>query len=1188
MTKYVSINNKPTIEIDSSTPITTTVSGDITIDSSTAVSTDANITNTNLDVTVQGTADVNVTNATLATNATIQNATLDVNLTDLNGSLQLPVSVDNQPTVTVGNSNLDVTLQNSSINTNATIQNSSLNTYNYVYDGSTWRFQLSDSSGKAIGLDHTYYTSSEITALGSSTDINLWLAAYNDSMLQNKWVASYNDEFEETVYYQHPSLGNGTKCLRLVYQYSTQNTQTVVESIVAAVADWSYSDDILGSVSVSVTNQVDPSPNNAIPVHTKVADLAFTVDTVGTATISLSGTNASLYHIYDTTTSTGFSSGTFSSSGVYELHVASDFSGSSYSHSINVDIVGDLLGATDSATLSISGTYSGVTGFANEKYFKGSTDTGAAEAVRDLVLVGTNKNPFVYGSNDMPSMGDGFSMSFWLQVPSYAGNFDSIIGFSGSDTRNHVKIFHLNGRLTFSIAATGTGADYSFAHTTYNTWQHVIITKKAVAPRSPNYDNTDYFCQIYINGSPQNPTVTYWDNNPVFSTTRWDTLTISEVFISGPGRNYNTNNAWASSKSGRQWKVDQLGFYNKELSQSDVNTIYNGGVTKDLMDLPSTFNLGSYFKFGDHNQDVTTAGSIKCYDEVNDIVYFEDNNGTIEDHGTSDTPYVGPSAAGWGNGEYVDAPYTGASSSNTYQYGRYYNLSTDGLWPSLENQLNYRDVTNGHTLSLWVKRPTSVSGLASIWSENFNAGSSANQVYFGFYWNGTQDLYLYQARNNNRIYKVLYVGNSVSVGDWFHFAISVPANETHMVKGDVYINGSLAQGSGFLGDTSTNLVDTNTQYTKAVNIACTLPDRGASYGTYSGSNAASGDLEIDELTTWSKALTQTQIQNLKDSNGAPIDPTTHSESASLERYFRFGDGANDGPHIFDEQDSTYQLTAANNVDYTTALTSSDSIYVPASGSFANTYYVQESVSQSMQSLTSDIQLKSNTKFCVSFWMKSSEWSTTYSYQMRIFGNQDYYLSGGSSSDGFQLRKSASSTNWQAYFMNGVQASNFQLIDLTVSNPSSYNNNWTHILINYDYDSVANSGAISPTIFRDSIDVYINGTALTKTVNSSYTGTTHSTVLKSHGINQGYWGNGSTISGMVNSYDELAYWDGTALTSQEIGLVYNSGNKVIDLQNTSGLTAPDHWWRHEDSSNLTHDTIGNANSGTLSNATQTAY
>lgn len=612
---------------DSAVDIQVEVGPAVTIDDSTPV--DVNITTNpvNTNATIQGTANVNVTNGSLATNATIQNSNIDVNLTDLNGDNRLPVSVDNTPAVTVSG------------NVGTTFTNTNIQAYSYVHNGSGFVFEAADSNGKTINLDHTYYTSTEITSLGSSTDINLWLSAYNDSMLQNKYVSTYNDEHEETVFYQHPSLSNGTKCLRLIYQYSTQNSQKVVRSIIASVEDWSFSDEILGTVSVTVSNQVNPNPNNSIPMHTKVADLAFTVDTVGTATISLSGTNASLYHIFDTTDSSAFNSGTFSSNGVYELHVASDFSGSSYSHSLNVDITGDLLGATDSETLSISGTFTGAVTFANEKYFKASTNTGSSSGLYDLTLAGTNKNPFA-DNNNLPSLGAAFSISMWMQVPSLASSFDPIFAFSGQDTRNHFKLFHLGGKLNASFTAIGSAGDYAFTNTSYNTWQHIVISKQAIAPRQTNYNGSDYFVQIWLNGVAQNPTQNYWDGNPSFTTARWDNQTVGEVYISGPARSYGSPNSYASGKSGRQWKIDELAFYNKQLDQTEVNTIYNGGTTKDLMTLASSFNLSKYFRFGDHSSDTISAGNIRCYDEVGDTVYFEDTAGSIESYGATDSPYV--------------------------------------------------------------------------------------------------------------------------------------------------------------------------------------------------------------------------------------------------------------------------------------------------------------------------------------------------------------------------------------------------------------------------------------------------------------------------------------------------------------------------------------------------------------------
>ena len=241
----------------------------------------------------------------------------------------------------------------------------------------------------------------------------------------------------------------------------------------------------------------------------------------------------------------------------------------------------------------------------------------------------------------------------------------------------------------------------------------------------------------------------------------------------------------------------------------------------------------------------------------------------------------------------------------------------------------------------------------------------------------------------------------------------------------------------------------------------------------------------------------------------------------------------------------------------------------------------------MQSLFSDISPRSDQKFCLSFWMKSSQFtSDAPAGGQRVFGNPGWNGLPQYTSNGLQLRRKAyGNSQWQVFFSAGSQ---YLVANFTIPSPNSLANTWVHGLINYDYDSSANSGAINRTIFTNSCDLYINGVATSKAGDTGYTSSTHSTQDIDHGINQGYWSTGSTINGFVESYDELAYWNNISLTSSEIEKVYNTGNKVIDLENTTGLTAPNYWWRHEDSSNLNYETISQSNKGTITNATQTAY
>ena len=663
-----------------------------------------------------------------------------------------------------------------------------------------------------------------------------------------------------------------------------------------------------GELTVTLGTTTSPDPNSAIVVGTDICTIAVSNTGQGSITIDLSGTNASLYTLRNVTDGITGSSLAYDAAKSFVLETLSDFSGASYSHSATITATNDLYGNTDSENVVTSGTFTAASTFANEKYYKASTATGLTDAVRDLVLAGTNKNPFA-DNNNMPSLGDAFSMSFWLQVPSTASTFDPVIAFSANDTRKHLKIFHLNGKFTVGITAPLSAVDYSFSHTTYNTWQHFVITKKAVAPRNPNYDSTDYFLQVYIDGTPQNPSVSFWDNSPAFTTTLWDNESVSEVYISGPARNYGTNNAYASSKSGRQWKVDELAFYSKELSQSEVNTIYNSGTTKDLMDLNSSFNLSKYFRFGDHASDVTTTGSIECYDEVLDTVYFEDNGGTIENHGASDTPYV---------------PASGSFSNDSYLGGSAY-YSLDGVYKEVPTSstggllTTYAafDLYNAQkTISFWYYVPASTT---STYNYIFVDSDSAYNSVGLWVYQGKMYLTNYElgGRADANIAFDTSYGDATSFSDeWVQITIITGATDPR--NSLFYING-LSRNTGNYS---------NSTQAESWRTTNTSINRSILYGAISDNNAIrpsssssfnTNTQKIDEFIVFDGALTSTEISDLYN-GGTVFDYSTLDVSTSGStaiRYLRFGDGASDSESsITCEINSNFVLDKNTNVTAT--------------------------------------------------------------------------------------------------------------------------------------------------------------------------------------------------------------------------------------------------------------------------------
>lgn len=588
---------------DSAVDIQVEVGPAVTIDDSTPIDVNVTTNPVNTNATIQGTANVNVTNGSLATNATIQNSNIDVNLTDLNSDNRLPVSVDNTPTVNVSGT----------VTTNFT--NTNIQAYSYVHNGSGFVFEAADVNGKTINLNHTYYTSTEITALGSSTDINLWLSAFNDGMLQLKFVESYNDEHEETVYYQHPSLGNGTKCLKLIFQYSTENSQTVVKSIFASVADWSFTDDIQGSVSISAGTVTSPDPNSTVAMHTVVTTLTITDNTLGAVTLSLSGTDASHYHLHEVETGT-HSQSTLAvvTSRTYQVHAHSGFpTGSSYTHSFTVTVTGDIFGVSDSVNISTAGTMTTTSSWSNSKYVIGPAYYGTTSSSVYGVYTETNNGGFLSTTaNTQDYASSAMTINFWAYVPSTTKTSSSTLGLICDMYGYHARVIEVHARdshiLLTSTYATGYAS--SRASIVRNQWNMytVVLDSNTISAcdmyiqTSSTFDNTKKNTTNYGTGSTWNAS-----GNAIGVSTVLSPFGYNNYPYPTPSTASNWDNVTAV-------RLDEITVWNKALSLTEIEELSNNHTVMD----PTTHSaytsdntvLKRYVRFGDGDNDV--ENSVQC------------------------------------------------------------------------------------------------------------------------------------------------------------------------------------------------------------------------------------------------------------------------------------------------------------------------------------------------------------------------------------------------------------------------------------------------------------------------------------------------------------------------------------------------------------------------------------------------
>ena len=459
--------------------------------------------------------------------------------------------------------------------------------YAMLYDGSQWRFQASDTNGKAVVLNHTYYTTAEITALGSSTDFNLWLAAYNDGMLVYKYVDTYEDEHEKETYLTHPSLGDSNKCLKLIYNYSTENSVKVVKSVHINIADWTFDGTVAGAISINKGAVSSPDPNSAIAVGTDVCTITATVATGG-ITLSLTGADAANYTLRNVTDGTTGSSLAYDSAKTFVVETAADFSGSSYDHNITVTATSDLYATTASTAINTIGSVS--TGFANDKYIALSSATGLAEIETSAFQLTSD-----------------FSMSCWFNgTTTTVSHLTCLYPLSchgsgaGFASYTQKKGLHIQVRSNYVFLVYGAAYAYmtlsDWSSLTDGNWHNVVLTwdYSASGHAATNLTSVQMMAgtKIYLDGTDVSNFGLNGSSEPMFD--------IDRINV---GRNVSGTGSPAGN-----W--DELAYWqNHVLTPTEVTNLYNSGTVTDLEATTGLTAPTKWFRFEDAaNQDHETVG----------------------------------------------------------------------------------------------------------------------------------------------------------------------------------------------------------------------------------------------------------------------------------------------------------------------------------------------------------------------------------------------------------------------------------------------------------------------------------------------------------------------------------------------------------------------------------------------------
>ena len=192
----------------------------------------------------------------------------------------------------------------------------------------------------------------------------------------------------------------------------------------------------------------------------------------------------------------------------------------------------------------------------------------------------------------------------------------------------------------------------------------------------------------------------------------------------------------------------------------------------------------------------------------------------------------------------------GGLTYTTGKIGNAFTLNGTNAYVSLPRTTNEFDFTGDFSISVWIKPTT--QGTTNTFFQNFYSASASNR--YGFH------LYLQSARVRFGTYNIttnLANGNSViSNNTWYHVVITKTSGNAYKM----YVNNTLQTLAIVAGDISNN-PSYNTL--NQVNIGSNF-DVGARTAYFNG--------QIDELNTWTKELSASEITELYNSGNGKQYP----------------------------------------------------------------------------------------------------------------------------------------------------------------------------------------------------------------------------------------------------------------------------------------------------------------------------
>ena len=436
----------------------------------------------------------------------------------------------------------------------------------------------------------------------------------------------------------------------------------------------------------------------------------------------------------------------------------------------------------------------------------------------------------------------------------YSSDVTYVVWFKSADTQSVPKA------LLSIMPIFGSGTDTQEIYVHSNQFWHYIAGANWNSNNGAYYQADQFFdgnwhmlaVVMEMNLGATKYSTWYIDNQPRISnsfgsyTPSMDpTLMLVGAWFNGQAEN------WDGS-------LDDIGIWDKALTEAEINAIYNNGAPIDL-----SVNSGNY----------QSSGNLKAW------YTFNSQDGTDGSGNTNTlTLYNSPTFA-------VDVPGGGGGFTNTKS------LAGGPLIPGFEVfSKPPRSSVDLHTFSLWLKYSSSGQQQGNVGFLNMTDQTNSRCFYFANITNSTCRIRMGH-KNDNDVLD--YDDPTLLDGSWHHLAFVVNANAVSVAdRLAFYVDGiQVADGDDNYdefrqGGTAQNIIygpiasETFNHQFEMGYIGWI--DNGSTYLGWPGN--------VDEISFWDSALTAAEISTIYN-NGSPIDVSTdtgnYTSSSNLQGWWQF-------------------------------------------------------------------------------------------------------------------------------------------------------------------------------------------------------------------------------------------------------------------------------------------------------------